>query len=484
MKNFKNIKGNLYIIENGITNEKIKIIFRLINFNNMYYFAEEISTGCIFPIFNCVDTKEDESKLKTFSYLKEGKNFVFYPLVGSNSPFKYKLDRLDRDFKSLKSVNSREINEYLNEKEEDMDWITMLYDLEAQNEFMCDINLIKEKIATLHSNNDVVILEELENLNPKYEEHIDNIDLKEISNFGYNLSEQRDLCNLIGREEEIKRIIKTTCISGKSVLLIGESGCGKTSIVEKLALDIKNKKNEWLKGKTIFYLNLSAVLSGTHFRGAFEKNLEKIINFCKKNQGRIILFIDEIHSLYGLGRTEDSAMNGMDMLKPYISNGTITIIGATTKDEYEKHLTNDPAFLRRFQKIDISLPDEEMNIKIILSYIKKLEEKYNIKLNLSELQKQLIVQYIINVTNTKNQKVIGDIKVTNPTISKNVMEDAFLEALYNEKEFVSINDICIAIISCDKLSPSFRKEKATQLKEKINNSLEEKGTIIKMPYVK
>jgi len=224
----------------------------------------------------------------------------------------------------------------------------------------------------------------------------------------------------------------------------------------------------WLNGKIIFSLNLSSLISGTKYRGEFENNLNNVIDFCNKYQGQIILFIDEIHNLYGLGRTDDSSIDAMNILKPYISNGTIVVIGATTKLEYEKYMSNDAAFLRRFDKLELSLPDTNMNVEILLSYIKELEEKYNVVLDMDDNKRIRLAEYIVNITDIKNQRVVGDTKVTNPTLCKSVIEDAFVEAVYNKQDKVSVKDISLSILSCDKLSPTFRKEKAEKLRLFLN----------------
>lgn len=310
--------------------------------------------------------------------------------------------------------------------------------------------------------------DEKESINVKNNKQESNkkLDLSPILKYGYDLAEQDNICDLIGRDEEIKRIIKTTCINNNSILLVGEAGCGKTSIVEKLALDIKENKNnnKWFNDKTIFYLNANALVAGTKYRGDFEEKLQEVIDFCKDNKGKIILFIDEVHMLYGLGETTMGQSNdAMNILKPYISNGSITIIGATTKNEYEKYMTHDVAFLRRFQKMDISEPTKEMNNKILRNYIKKLEEKFSVELDLNEMQINHAVNLILEYTNTKKQRVIGDVKITNPTLAKYLLDDAFSEAVYNMEDKVTIKEICYAVNSCDKISESVKKELCDKL---------------------
>lgn len=108
-----------------------------------------------------------------------------------------------------------------------------------------------------------------------------------------------------------------------------------------------------------------------------------------------------------------------------------------------------------------------MNIEILLNYINLLEEKYNIKLELNEEQRIFFVKYLIEITDIKNQRVVGEIKETNPTISKKVLKDAFEEAIYNNSQNVTQEDICFAILSCPKLSPTIKKEKAQELKREL-----------------
>lgn len=450
------------------THEK-EMIYRIINFGDVYFFAQEISTGCIFPTY-CFTGKDEKNyndvRFRSYSYLKNGKYFLFYPTTNTDEIFKYcfKEDSIEKNAFEIPSV--REINIYLSEKRKDNEWRKTLQAMELKNEYLCDLSLIKEKIAALKICEYRLDLD-FNNVKPEYIEYVPSIDLEEIENFGYDLSKQDKLCNLVGREEEKKKIIKALAIRKSSVLLIGEPGSGKTSIPESLALDIKKGTNPWLKNKIIFYLDTAILVSGTNFRGDFEKKFLDFIKFCVENKGRIIIFIDEIHTLYGLGRTADSSIDAMNILKPYISKGDITIIGATTKKEYQEYMANDPAFLRRMEEIRIFAPDKNMNIQIILSYINDLQNKYNIKLDINSEIIYELADFIIDVTDTSHQRVIGINKVVNPTISKNIIEEAFAEALYNERKVVTVDDICYSILSCDKFSPTYRKEVVEKLKKKI-----------------
>jgi len=456
-------KGAIYKFKCNLTNEEQnEVFFRIYSFNGAFFFAEEISTGCIFPVFAFSPLNLNEENFSgynfiTNSYLNKGSYFIYFP-IGSENLFEYCLDKKDRE--QLELANVDDLNNYLEEKIDNRKWFREIKIMESKNEYLCDIDILKEEIKKIKN------VDNIYGVNRK-KSYTSKISLKEINKLGFDLSTQKELCNLVARENEKKKIIKTICIGKDSVILVGESGSGKTAIVESLALDIKNGQNDWLQGKIIFSLNIANLIAGTKYRGDFEEKLKKFINFCKQNKERIIVFIDEIHTLYKLGSTEENATDAMNLLKPHISNGDLTIIGATTKDEYEKYMANDPAFLRRFEKIDITPPDINMNIEIILEYINDLEKMYKIKLDLTDEQKSILSRNLIEITDLKNQRVVGEVKETNPTISKKIIKDAFEEAIYNNNKNVTIEDIDFAILSCSKLSPTLKKDKAKELKEKI-----------------
>ena len=180
---------------------------------------------------------------------------------------------------------------------------------------------------------------------------------------------------VIGRDEEIRRVIQVLSRRTKNnPVLIGEPGVGKTAILEGLAIRIAhNDVPEKLKGKEIFSLDLASILAGAKFRGDFEERLKSLINEVEKKKDKIVLFIDELHSLVGAGGT-DGSLDASNIFKPALARGELHCVGATTFEEYRKYIEKDKALARRFQQVYICEPDIDNTI----SMMRGLKEKYEL----------------------------------------------------------------------------------------------------------
>lgn len=244
-----------------------------------------------------------------------------------------------------------------------------LFDVEGQaRDFLARYNLERDAVAR--------VLEEFKAQN--ITDSTPSKKLKSVDKYTRNLTAlaaQDKLDPVIGRDNEVGRIIQILSRRTKNnPILIGEAGVGKTAVVEGLAIRMaKGDVPESLKDKELVSLDLGQLIAGTKYRGEFEDRLKKIMKEIERSEGKIILFIDEIHTIVGAGAAEGS-MDASNMLKPALARGELRAIGATTLREYQKHIEKDPALTRRFQPVHVNEPSIEDAIAIL----RGLKEKYEL----------------------------------------------------------------------------------------------------------
>ncbi|HBF4439258.1 TPA: ATP-dependent Clp protease ATP-binding subunit [Clostridioides difficile] len=207
---------------------------------------------------------------------------------------------------------------------------------------------------------------------------------KVLDKYGRNLTlyaKQNKIDPVIGREKEIQRVIQILSRRTKNnPVLIGDPGVGKTAIAEGLATNIAlGNVPETLKNKTLYSLEMGSLLAGAKYRGEFEERIKEVVDEVVKN-GNIILFIDEMHTIIGAGSTGEGSIDASNILKPALARGEIQVIGATTIDEYRKHVEKDSALERRFQPVMVDEPTKEDSIKILEGLRDKYEAHHKVKI--------------------------------------------------------------------------------------------------------
>ena len=272
----------------------------------------------------------------------------------------------------------------------------------------------------------------------------------------------------IARDSEIKKLVLVLLTPEKSAILVGKPGIGKTAIVEGLAYRIQlNMVPNALKGYRIFRINTTALLGND---GNSDNRVLLLVEELKKID-KVILFIDEIHTLIGDGRLDLA-----NMIKEGLSRGSIKIIGATTTYEYEHFIMRDKAFMRRFEKVDVSEPTQEQCVQILLKTLPKIEYQTGVKLPYTDFQKENIMKFIVNMTS--EFKRVYEVSSRYPDIALVILRQAFSNAVYENRNTVCFKNIYDAVRKTQAVYPDVIKKELVVFCETFKKELASEGVVV------
>ncbi len=288
-----------------------------------------------------------------------------------------------------------------------------------------------------------------------------------LENYGENFQEKDYITNpAIGRDEQIKQLILILLTPDKSAVLIGKPGVGKTATVEGLAYRIqKNAVPDILKGYQVIKLNTAALLGVDPVTG--ESKVQTLIDELK-DKTKLILFIDEIHTLMG---TKGEALDFANMFKPALDRGDIKVIGATTTEEYERYILRDKAFVRRFQKVEIFEPTREENIQILIGTLPKIEKRTGAKMKYTPFIQKRMMEFITDITS--EYKRVYEIGSRYPDVSLTIVQQAFSNALFDNRREVNVIDFKKAIVTSKNIYPDVVKKSMPQFDEMFADQIAE-----------
>ena len=292
-----------------------------------------------------------------------------------------------------------------------------------------------------------------------------------LEKIGENLTEVKYLVNpAIARDKELKELVMVLLTPEKSAVLVGKPGIGKTAIVEGLAYRIQlNDVPKALMGYQLYRINTPSLLGD--YDG--ENRVVSLVNELKTKE-KIIIFIDEIHTL--IGNNAEGALDLANMFKEGLSRGTIKLIGATTDYEYERYILRDKAFVRRFEKIEIEEPTQEMCVQILMRTVPKIETQTGVKLPYSDFIKEKIMAFIVDMTS--EYKRVYEISSRYPDIALTILRQAFSQALYENRTTIGMKNIYDAINSTKAVYPDVIKKELVKFKEIFAKELLEEGVNI------
>ncbi|MBR2833712.1 MAG: ATP-dependent Clp protease ATP-binding subunit [Bacilli bacterium] len=296
-----------------------------------------------------------------------------------------------------------------------------------------------------------------------------------ITSYCENLTAKQYITNpAIARDEEIKKTILVLLTPEKSALLIGKAGIGKTAIVEGIAYLIqRNQVPAALQGYQIFKINSSSMLGKMVVNGK-EETVSNLLVAELKRAPKCILFIDEVHTL--MGGSKDGPMDLANILKPALDRGDIKAIGATTTIEYETYIVRDRAFLRRFDRIDVTEPDFDATVQILLGTIPKIEYKTGIKMIQNGYITKMLMESIVSAT-SEFKRVYG-LSAMYPDVSLSVLSGAFSNALFENRQTVGILDVYVAIRDSKRIYADSRVKECEAFRQKFKRICESENIVL------
>lgn len=283
----------------------------------------------------------------------------------------------------------------------------------------------------------------------------------------------------IGREKELKNLMITLAQNKKRPLIVGESGVGKTALVEELVYRIKTGQvPKFLQGKIVLEINPSEVVAGCRYVGQFEEKMTRLMNLCEEYD--VIVFIDEIHTIYGVGATESKNSDMASTLKYYIDRTNLKVIGTTTEKEYDEFFSND-ALKRRFEKIKVQEPTDEILYQIIDKVISDYYITTGILFENDNIKGQ-IVNIILDAT-SKNHRVYNDV-VNNPDLSISIIDKAFAFAQVYDSEFITAEHFIESFEYCDRIYETSRNGAIAKLRSLDDSISKPTAKILKIDFNK
>lgn len=311
----------------------------------------------------------------------------------------------------------------------------------------------------------------IEGLNNNVNNNVSNDNNTILSRYADELTSSIYITNpAVARDEEIKKTLLILLTPEKSAVLVGKPGIGKTAIVEGIAYRIqRNEVPDALKGYKIYRVNTTALVGEDDGENRVLKLVQEL-----KTMDKVILFIDEIHTL--IGSDSQGALDLANMFKEGLSRGSIKMIGATTTDEYNRYILRDKAFLRRFDKVDVSEPTEEMCVQILMQTLPKIEKQTGVILPYTDFIKENIMKFIVETTKEYNR--VYENASRYPDVALVMVRQAFSNAIYENKKEVGFKNIYDAVRFSKAVYPDVIKKQLKKFKEQFVDELADEGVVV------